>query len=36
MIGSESPLERRLRENRYRKAAEACVPVLDSLGVPEK
>jgi hypothetical protein len=30
---SQSPLERRLRENRYRKAAESCANVLDGLGV---
>jgi hypothetical protein len=36
MMGSQSPLERRLRENRYRKAVESCEHVLDGLGVPEE
>jgi hypothetical protein len=36
MMGSQGPLQYRLRENRYRKAAESCARVLDGLGVPEE
>jgi hypothetical protein len=36
MMGSLSPLERRLRENRYRKAAESSAQILDGLGVSEE
>lgn len=31
----QPPIERRLRENRYRTAAESCTRVLDGLGVDE-
>lgn len=35
-MGTSSPLERRLKENRYRQAIKLSARVLDGVGVPEE